>query len=165
MNLSPSEISAYEDIGVRLEMLRERLELTKTDFSGLLGVPLQTYVNYANGRSEPPYRVIEKAHEAAKANLAWLITGQGEPNDPDDEQTNKAITKAVQKFGPSRGVNVIREYAMKILRRQIEVKQHRIDYLEEQLREAQFKIRDYEDHIKRLQEQVDRPTASRVSKS
>lgn len=69
----------------RLDDLRKKHELTVTEACELIGVPYQTYYNWAHGDSFPRPDGIKKIAEAYGVTTAWLMTG----NEPADAQIEK----------------------------------------------------------------------------
>jgi phage repressor protein C with HTH and peptisase S24 domain len=61
----------------RIEQLRLRMELSKSDFCGRIGFPLKTYLNVAGPRrSKPSAELLAAVAAHVDVNLRWLLTGQ-----------------------------------------------------------------------------------------
>jgi phage repressor protein C with HTH and peptisase S24 domain len=61
----------------RIEELRGRLQLSKSDFCERIGFPLKTYLNVAGRRrSKPNAELLAAVAAQVDVNLRWLLTGQ-----------------------------------------------------------------------------------------
>lgn len=78
----------------RLDSLRKKHDLTITEAYELIGVPYQTYYNWAHGESFPRPDGIKKIAEAYGVTTAWLMTGE-EP--AKETTTEKAEPEVVAK--------------------------------------------------------------------
>ena len=64
-------------IADRIEQLRVRLQLSKSDFCGRIGFPLKTYLNVSGGRrSKPNAELLAAVAAHVDVNLRWLLTGR-----------------------------------------------------------------------------------------
>lgn len=51
--------------------------MERDQFAELLGVPKSTLANWEQGKTEPPYEVLQKLPQLLGISLDWLITGSG----------------------------------------------------------------------------------------
>jgi len=72
-------------IGLRLRTLRG--ELSRDDFSKLVGVHKNTLGNYERGDRLPEFDFLEKLKAATGVNLDWVISGDGDQKSIDSEFT------------------------------------------------------------------------------
>jgi phage repressor protein C with HTH and peptisase S24 domain len=68
----------------RIEELRGRLQLSKSDFCERIGFPLKTYTNIAGRRrSKPNAELLAAVATHLDVNLRWLLTGRDAAPEPD----------------------------------------------------------------------------------
>lgn len=78
----------------RLDSLRQKHELNVNEACELIGVPYQTYYNWAHGDSFPRPDGIKKIAEAYGVTTAWLMTGN-EPADAQIEKKEEPVREAI----------------------------------------------------------------------
>lgn len=61
----------------RLEEIRINLNLSKKDFSKMLGFTQQAYNNYSKGKRDLQINHLYKLHELYNISIDWLLTGKG----------------------------------------------------------------------------------------
>lgn len=59
----------------RLLQLRTQKELTQSEVSKCLGIPLTTYANYENNKREPDSQTLIKIADFFNVSLDWLVKG------------------------------------------------------------------------------------------
>ena len=67
------------DVGKRLRILRELLDISQNQLAKKLGVAQNTLSQWERGERDIPTSILLKLHSITGVNLHWLLTGQGEP--------------------------------------------------------------------------------------
>ena len=75
------------------------------------------------------------------------MTGDGHKDDSQNPAALSAITDAVAEYGSSRSVNIIREAAMRILGRRLEVQRERAVQLQERVDAMACQIKELEEEL------------------
>ena len=85
------------NVGDRIKILRNQLELTQQEFADRLGVKRGTIANYELGRNEPIDAVVTLICHEFNVDRVWLETGAGEPFRPvsRDEYIAEVLTRAI----------------------------------------------------------------------
>jgi len=110
-----------EQIGKRLQLLREFLDLDQTAMAGKLRIPQSTLSNYETGRRRPSQWLLADIQDRFRVSLNWLLTGRGNwrlevaepkdahrrggrgPLDADDELLLDRIRERLEARGGRRG--------------------------------------------------------------
>lgn len=66
-----------QEIGERIRLVREALNLPRADFSKLVGISHTTLYNYESGERMPTADVVAKIGEVTNTVGSWLLTGNG----------------------------------------------------------------------------------------
>jgi transcriptional regulator with XRE-family HTH domain len=96
-------------INQRLKFLLGALNMKAPAFARAIGVSETTFRNYIDRDSKPGTEVIEKiANSFESVNIAWLVTGKGEPlpNKPNGAEINSTVSgdqSSVTNIGQSIG--------------------------------------------------------------
>jgi transcriptional regulator with XRE-family HTH domain len=64
-------------MNVRLEEVRNRLNLTKKEFADRLDITANSYTNYIQGKRQLPSDIAIKISETFNISIDWLLTGKG----------------------------------------------------------------------------------------
>lgn len=85
------------NVGDRIKILRNQLELTQQEFADRLGVKRGTIANYELGRNEPIDAVVTLICHEFNVDRVWLETGEGEPfrEVSRDEYIAEALSRAI----------------------------------------------------------------------
>lgn len=65
------------DIGARIRVVADELELTGTDFAAQAGIPYSTYRAYTSGQRAPSAEFLSAVFMKFGVLPSWLLTGQG----------------------------------------------------------------------------------------
>lgn len=60
----------------RIKHAREAKGLTQVDATKMVGIARQTYMNYENGKNEPPLATLIKMTEVFHVDFTWLAIGE-----------------------------------------------------------------------------------------
>jgi transcriptional regulator with XRE-family HTH domain len=74
-------------IGGRILEIRKALGLNQADVASELGISHGALVNYEKGLREPPASVILGFAERYKVSAAWVLTGEGRPDQAGLDET------------------------------------------------------------------------------
>ena len=74
-------------IGFRLLEVRKARGLNQTDVAAEIDISHGALVNYEKGTREPPASVILDFAKAYKVSAAWLLTGEGRPDQASLDET------------------------------------------------------------------------------
>ena len=74
-------------IGGRIFEIRKALGLNQVDVATELGISHGALVNYEKGLREPPASVILRFADRYKVSAAWVLTGEGRPDQASLDET------------------------------------------------------------------------------
>lgn len=92
MASSNTDVSA-ESFGDRLRAARERRGATPAAISKTLGVSAKTYSRWEAGHGKPRANRLPIIAGALNVPMRWLMSGEGELGDPDDDQATREANR------------------------------------------------------------------------
>lgn len=87
-----------DELGMRLKLFRNNLELSQTGMAKKLGITQHTFSNYENSKRFPDTRFLFKLRALFKVNLNWLVNGEGPMFIEHDKKKSEQIAELSAKL-------------------------------------------------------------------
>lgn len=158
-----SSKKTHSAINERLKILIDLLNMSARAFSAAIEMPDSNTRNYLSKGTKLNSDYLESiASHFSHVNLAWLLTGKGEPflaNKPVSATTQQISSKSKSSIGMSNGgTNTINHSNLEDYRRDLESANREIDHLRQQLQLQSALLASKEETIALLRANYNRPT-------